>query len=335
MKILFAISLFIFVITNTTGQTVDSTINNLIHPYSYRTSELGAIPEYVKIGHGKIPMILIPGLGFDFSVFSDFMNANENNYTMYAITIPGFGKTAAPPMPPEGTSYGQYSWTKGVLEGINKLISKEKIHKPIIVGHFTYGTQIALRMGIDYPEIIGGIIILGGPAKMIATMGGEIKEFPLDKMIYLTDNYSGPVWFKSMNESDWDDGNYLPEIYSLDSVKGKTLWNQVSEVPLPVMIRYLCEFIAMDIKLELGKIKCPVLILRATFNEKIIKDPINLYLSPQFIESWNSASETNSLIQVKDVPTSATFVWKDNPQATHRMLKEFIDSESFSNALTK
>ncbi len=79
----------------------DSVINNLVHTPGYRTSELGAIPTFVKLGRGKQTLILLPGLGFDASVFKDFMETNKKEYTMYAITIPGFGNTPRLPRCPQ------------------------------------------------------------------------------------------------------------------------------------------------------------------------------------------------------------------------------------------
>ena len=69
---------------------VDSTQNNFALPEGYKTIELGAIPEYKKIGKGKVAMILIAGYGFDASIFDDFMKSKKSQYTMYAITLPGF-----------------------------------------------------------------------------------------------------------------------------------------------------------------------------------------------------------------------------------------------------
>lgn len=307
------------------AQNNERGINNLIHDSSYITSRLGDVPNYKKIGNGKINMILIPGLGFDGSVFDDFLEHNKTFYTMYSITIPGFGNTKAAPMPGVGTSYGEHTWINGVVSGILKLIEQEKIYKPIIVAHFTVATQVALKIGIDFPELLSGMIIMGGPAKMIFTHNNEVKDLPLDQMIYVVDNYTAPVWFKSMQKEDWDEGNYLPEVYSVDSLLGKSLWKEVATVPVPIMVRYLCEYIAMDLKAELGKIKCPTLVLRPTFNQKVLSNPINNYVSPQFIETWNNSKKINNLVQVEDISASACFVWKDNPKLVYDLIRSFSE----------
>lgn len=302
----------------------DLSIDNLVHAQGYTTSEFGTIPHFVKKGMGKKVLILIPGWGFDGSVFNDFVDANKNNYTMYVVTIPGYGKTFAPPMPPAGTSYAELTWSKSFLSGLAKLIEKEKLHKPIIGGHFNQGSQLTLRFAIDYPDKIGGAIILGGPPKLVSVRNGVMREFPLDSMKLLTDNFLAQKWFKPIKKSAFDAGNYLPEVYSLDSVKGKKLWEESAAVPLPVMIRYLCELWTMDLLLETVKIPCPVLVLRPTFTKPMLETPVNNYLQPQFIDLWDRTHSKNGAIVVKDVPAAATFVWKDNPAFVYKEIKNFM-----------
>lgn len=212
------------------------------------------------------------------------------------------------------------------MDGIIKLIVKENMEKPIIVGHFVQGAQLAMRLAIDYPEKIGGAIILGGPAKYISVMGGLTRDFPLDTLKMFTDNFTAPRWFKHMKKSFFDKNNFLPEVYSLDSSKGKILWQQSTDVPMSVKVRYVCEYFASDIKVEVFKIKCPVLVLRSTFSAQILQNPINNYIQPQFMDSWNDATSKNKLIAIKDIQNASTFVWKDQPEQTYETIHIFIGS---------
>lgn len=324
---LFSLFLFTQISFTQTQSHQDLIVNNLVHTPGYKTGEYSAIPQYIKTGIGKQTLILIPGCGFDASVFSDFMEANKNNFTMYAITIPGYGNTQAPPMPDSSVSYGEQTWNKGVQEGLLKLMENQKIQNVNVVGHSTQGTQLALRMAIEYPDKVSRVIILGGHANFIAVIKGVPTKFSLKSSIEFVDKYTAPNWFKSISKINFDDGNYLPEIYSLDSLTGAKLFKQSADVPLPVMIRYLCEFFASDIKTELDKIKCPVLILRAGFNKVVLKKNINNYVKPQFIDSWNDVSTINPLIKVKDIKDAATFVWKDNPKATYQAINTFLKQQ--------
>lgn len=306
-------------------------INNLILPSDYKCSETGTIPPYIKVGKGKQILIIIPGLGFDASIFEDFIKNNQQYYTIYCITLPGYGNTQAPALPPAGTSFGEQIWNKSALDGIAKLVTSEKISKAIIVGHFVQGTQLALRMAIDYPDLVKGVIILGGPAKFILINNGKPIEYPLPGMINYIDKVTAPNWFGTISKADYDNGNYLPEVYSLDSNIATLLWKQSAAVPLPVSIHALCEFLASDITLEVDKIKCPVLVLRPTFNKQILEKPINNYLVPQFINTWDKVKTKNGLFQLIDIPNAATCVWKDNPAFVNEQIKIFSKSILKSN----
>ncbi|MBI5856581.1 MAG: alpha/beta hydrolase [Sphingobacteriales bacterium] len=314
-------SLLVTAQTQNSGQ--DSLINNLVLPKGYVTSEYGSVPEYIKAGKGKQTMILIPGYGFDASVFKDFMEANKRSYTMYTITIPGFGNTTAPPMPDTSISYGLQSWNRGTIEGIVKLIQKYNLQKPIVVGHFVQGSQLAIRMAIDYPDLVGAVIILGGPARFVGFNQGKVIEPPLKDLINYTDKFTGPKWFKHMKKAFFDSANFAPEVYSLDVKRGTALRQQVAEVPMPVIVRYSCEYFASDVKSEFDKIKCPVLVLRATFNRTFLDNPVNGFIKPQFIDTWNDASTRNPLITVKDIEDAACFLWKDKPEEVYREIKNF------------
>ena len=98
-----------FVLVASLGTTVsaqqrrfdqDSTLDNLVHAEGYETCELDTLGRITQVGTGSRDMILIAGAGFGGDIYDAFMNSRKDRYAMYAITLPGFGGTAAPPMPP-------------------------------------------------------------------------------------------------------------------------------------------------------------------------------------------------------------------------------------------
>jgi len=299
--------------------------NNLVHTTGYKTSDYGAIVSYLKDGTGKSDLVLIPGLGFDASVFKDFVARNKKSFTMYSVTLPGYGNTAAPPMPDSvHASYGLQYWTNGAIEGIRKLIAKEHLRKPILVGHFAQGAQIALRMAIEMPDVIGGVIAVGAPAKFVAIVNGVVTEYPMQITVPYIDRYTGPQWFKPMSKDAFDKGNYSPEVYSLNRQTGEALWKMSAGVPLPVYVRYLCEFFASDITLDADKLRCPVLVLRTLFSPEVLGKDINNYIKPQFIDAWDRMAKANPGIIIKDILNSASFAWKDQPVEFDKAVTAFV-----------
>jgi pimeloyl-ACP methyl ester carboxylesterase len=122
----------------------DPALNNLVDPPGYATAESGTLGGVVRAGEGPRPMILLPGLGFGGSVFDDLTKALATDFRTYAVTLAGFGGTAAPPAPPETTSFGEQTWTAGALAAIERLIAEENLDEIALVGHWLGGTQIAL-----------------------------------------------------------------------------------------------------------------------------------------------------------------------------------------------
>lgn len=314
------------IIAQTTNKLPDP-VDNTIHAANYRPSETNAVPAYTKYGRGKKSLVLIPGLGFDASVFSDFIDATKKDFTIYALTLPGFGNTQAPMMPASKTSYGENSWNRSAEEGIVKLIEIEKIVRPILVGHFVSGTQVATTLAARYPERIGGLILIGGPVKFISVESGQVKDYDVTDLIRFTDSYTAPVMFKKMPREAWDAGNYLPEVYALDSAAGNRLWAMSASVPMPVMVRYLCEYIASDISTLFARIECPILILRPQFTLRVLTSPPNNYLRSQFIDKWSEVMlKGNKLMKIVDIQNAGVFAWKDSPDKVYLEIKRFSKS---------
>ncbi|HVT37999.1 MAG TPA: alpha/beta hydrolase, partial [Gemmatimonadaceae bacterium] len=218
----------------------DSTLNNLVHAPSYRTSTLGTIPEVVKRGNGPVDVLLIPGWGFGARDFEQFMRTNTSRYRMVAVTLPGFAGSAAPPMPPAGTSYGDATWTRAAEEAIVRVIEREGLRKAVVIGHFIVGTQVAFRLALDHPELVGGLVIVGGEADHhTPTRGDSTGTTPVARRerVASVDRFWGPQWFKTVTKAAFDTKNYRPLQYSRDSVRAMELWKKSSDAPLPVMIR--------------------------------------------------------------------------------------------------
>ncbi len=318
-------SVVVYAQVNYSIKDKDTVVNNLKHTSGYITSAFNDIPQYRKWGTGKRTLILIPGMGFDASVFNDFIEAHKNEYVLYAITIPGYGNTSAPPMPDSTVSYGEQTWSKSAAKGILKLIQQEQIVHPIIVGHFVLGAQLALRIAIEHPDHVGGVIILGGSAKMLGMVDNKIVNPSLKEMINGVDNFYAPKWFKAMKKEFYDKGNFTNDVYSLQEDTGNVLWKHVATVPMPVAVRYSCEYFASDITADADKIQCRVLVLRPSFTETFWDNPMKKnWIWPQFIESWNIVAKTNPKITIEDISRSGAFVWKDNPDETYKKIKEFL-----------
>lgn len=303
----------------------DPSLNNLVHPPDYRTSKPGELGKVKKVGSGPKAMILIVGDGFPGEIFDEFMDVNKARYTMYAITLPGYGGTPAPPMPAEGTSYGEQTWAKAAEEAIAKLIVEKKIRKPVVVGHFLQGTQIALRLAVDHPDKISSVIVISGEAVRGIPPRNDPSKLvfpPLDQRISFIDKIMAPQWFKTVTKKTWDSFMFLPEDYTKDPVRGKELWKQSAEVPLQVMVRGLCEYVASDISLEYSKIQLPALILMPDFPAEVVADQKRY--ARYLYAGWESAKGANKLFEFETIEDSRIFIMIDQPAKLNQAIEKFV-----------
>jgi pimeloyl-ACP methyl ester carboxylesterase len=298
--------------------THDSTLNNLQHAPGYRTSPPGTIPEIVRRGHGPVDVLLIPGWGFGARVFDKFMRANEARYRMVAVTLPGFAGTPAPRMPPDSTSYGDATWTRAAEDGILRVIDREGLRQPIVVGHFVLGTQLALRLALDHRTKIGGLVIVGGePMRYVPSRRDSTGKTPMARAerVAAMDGFMAPRFFKTVRKQTFDLNNYAAMQYARDPARAAELFSESSAVPLPVMIRYLVEYMAMDLNDEFPRLSVPTHVLMPSFDSTILADPKQAYAKTFFRDAWDSVRVRNPRITLQVVSDSRIFITEDQPQA--------------------
>lgn len=322
----------------------DSTLNNLVHPEGYITCKIGKLGAVKKYGNGKQSMILVPGLGFGSDVYKDIITHYRKDFTVYAITPAGFGGTPAPPMPDSSVTYSQLTWTNGIVTGILNLIEKEKLNKPIIVGHFVTGTQVALNFALEHSDKIGRVVIISGsPYRYYAGIkDGQYNDWE-HELIYtpkqrskVVEAYWAPKWFKTVTKKTWDDNMWTPDDYCKDSTIGIQLFRTSANVPVQVMIRYLIEWMAYDSSPRYKELKTPILILTPDFKELLTpSDTGNIqscknaeakqYLKYFHQVAWQPAKNSgNPMFQFQTVSDTRIYMWLDNPKMFYKAINKFL-----------
>jgi pimeloyl-ACP methyl ester carboxylesterase len=302
----------------------DPALNNLVDPPGYETADLGTLGGVLREGTGDRAMILVPGLGFSGGVFAEFMKAHAGDFRMVAVTLPGFGETAAPPSPSETTSFGEQTWTTAALRAIERLMDGENMEDAVVVGHWIGGTQIALRLAMARPDRVAAVVLLAGSARMTTTDPERAAWISTpERRLVSVDKYMAPLWFKTVTRETWDDNNFLPGDYAVDPVRGLRLWREAATPKLHVWVRYLCEFNAQDICTELTGLRVPTLLLEPGL-DGIQHDPDNNYMAAFCHESWDACADGNAMITRRTVPDSRACLWFDQPEQVSRALQEFL-----------
>lgn len=304
------------------GSYSQNQINNLVHISGYVTAPWGELGEVKVFGSGARKAILLPGWGFDWSIFKDFIDTHKQEFTMYAVTLPGFGNTHAPPMPEQPESYKDLYWTNGIIRGLINLIDREKMNDPVLISYFTYSNLIAMRLALDYPDKIGNVIIISGMAKFTANYP-SYEPRNLNERINFVENILSKQWFKTVSKQTWDNGNFARGTFSKDSVKTLRHWNMMSSVPIPVMVRYLCEYYCTDTSLEYANLKVPTLVVVPSFTGKVFSG--NPYLASFFHYSWIGALSGSPQIQMVTFSDTQAFIIDDQPAKLYALIQEFLD----------
>src|SRR5262245_56654428 len=194
------------------SQPTDPSIDNFKHPPNTLTAPLGELGRVDKMGKGPVPMILIPGAAFGGSVWKDFMDRNRDSYTMYAITPPGYEGTK-PPVWTESSDFSDRTWTKALYDAVVKLIKDEGLDRPVIVGHHMLGDHYALRIALDHPEKVRGVVIISGrpsmamPQRGASKPGEPVKTATPEQRIQVVKTFSIP-FYKTVTEPMWKAGSF-------------------------------------------------------------------------------------------------------------------------------
>lgn len=303
----------------------DSTLDNLRHAPGYQTAAWNTLGAVSKAGRGSRAMILIPGLGFGADVFDTFVARQADDFTTYAVTLPGFAGTPALPMPsPDSASYAHTSWTRSAVRAILAVMDREGIQQATIVAHWILSSQIALRIALDHPERVDGVVLLAGVAKAYYDNDTTMLHWPAARRAAYADAL-GARWFRTVTRRTWDDNNFMTFDYARHPLRALFLWREAASPPLSVWVRYLLEFYAIDLTPDLARLRAPVLVVRPGFDDADFPiEPGLNYMRSLTHDSWRGVDTTTAPIAFATVPGARLFVMYDNPEDVAREIAPFL-----------
>ena len=105
---------------------------------------------FQKVGKGK-NLILIHGWGTDVSSFWQLIDFLKDNFTLWLVDLPGFGRSDLPTK-----EFSILDFARIIAE----FIKENNIKRPAIFGH-SYGGKIAIKLAKVYPNLIDKLILEG------------------------------------------------------------------------------------------------------------------------------------------------------------------------------
>ena len=301
----------------------DPTLDNLHHPPGVTTTTLGTLGHVRKVGEGRRTMLLIPGLGFGDDIWTEFMERYRTDYTMFAITLPGFGDTPPLPMPPEGSRFAETPWTRSSISAIEKLLDQEHIERVTLVAHWALSTQIALQLALDHPDRVEAVIVIGGPMKAYYENSPMLKQTAEQRSQFIEG--MAQHWFKTVARRTWDDNNFMSYDYAINPRRGLFLWREAQAPPLTVWIRYLLEFYSVDLTSRLKSLRVPTLVVLPGFDDPAVYvEQGHNYMRNLCVDSWRGTAEASNQLEFVTIPHSRLFVMYDQPDELKRVIDRFM-----------
>ncbi|NNE68389.1 MAG: alpha/beta hydrolase [Pyrinomonadaceae bacterium] len=307
-------------------KTQDESINNLRHPSWYIPKRLGELGGVLKIGNGRKVLVLLPGMGFNHSIFTRFMMRNHDKYTMYAFTPAGYGMSVAPPIP-KIRDYGKRKWSKAFERSVVEYLKKRNVKKIHLLGFFSQGVQHAIHIADSNSGFVEKLILVGGELKreLRSPVTPEVRVKVVNEQISTS-------WFKTVTPKTWYEGMFKPGLYSADSIRSQRVWEVANQPSIPTLVQYLCEFLADDPSEKLKNLGVPVLVVIPKFDEAYLNDksPTN-YTSANYTRfngSWKRFSKGLKDISLKEVRNSRVLIFEDQPAEFDRILAEFMQIRS-------
>ncbi len=276
-----------------------------------------AILPHVEVrGTGPIPLILIPAFVCDWTIYDTFMTRNADAYTMYAVTLAGFGKSDPPPAPADDVPYSIAPWLDNAVQGIVRLIDDRKLDKPVVLGVST-GGHIALRVGLAAPDRVRAVVTFNGLPAIPLHDTLLLPQATRDRIVR---EEFGAFW-KSCPEADW---THLQEdwIHSSfpDPERAKAVLAAAAGLPKSTSGRYMLEYFASDLSPQLSSLNLPVLAVSS------LPRPTNSQFQT-LKDAWKAAFAKLPQAKIAYFEDSGEFLTEDSPAQVDAAIKQFLDGK--------
>ncbi len=267
-------------------------------------------------GTGPMPMILVPGLGCDWTVWDAFMTRNAERYTMYAVTLPGFGKSDPPRLGREDMAQPTAGvWLENAQQAILELYRARQLRKPVLVGH-SMGAHLVARLAIDHGKLWRAAIAVDGfpafPLQAGFNPEGEQRKVAVEQMV---------AGFSALSDQQWNDliaGQMSSWVK--DPERAKHHHAAVMSQPRATVMRYLGELLGSDIRADLDQLGCPLLTIVAVTDQPPPGQPIEVY-EREITETLAKGGDRSSVVIFGD---TRHFVMDDAPAELDAAIDAFL-----------
>ncbi|HCB22760.1 hypothetical protein A3B42_01095 [Candidatus Daviesbacteria bacterium RIFCSPLOWO2_01_FULL_38_10] len=162
---------------------------------------------FQKVGKGQ-DLILLHGWGHNLSTWWPVVDLLKNDFTLWLIDLPGFGRSDIP----------QGVWTADdYAKRLAIFIKEQHIKKPVLLGH-SFGGFIAIKLTGKYPHLIYKLILEASSGIRPKPTIFNRLSFLISKIINFFPNFLNAKnrlknWFYKMIGSDYFTAGPLKKTY--------------------------------------------------------------------------------------------------------------------------
>ncbi|ABG05333.1 alpha/beta hydrolase fold [Rubrobacter xylanophilus DSM 9941] len=129
-------------------------------PEPQRTEVGGRSIQYLAMGEGEPPLVLVHGFGGDINIFVFNQQALASDRAVYALDLPGHGGSS------KDVGRGDLGFFVAVVEGFMDTLGIERAH---LAGH-SMGGAVAASFALAHPERVASLVLVAS-----AGLGEEIN----------------------------------------------------------------------------------------------------------------------------------------------------------------
>lgn len=132
--------------------------------------------NYIVEGQGS-PIVILHGWGANIDTVVPIVNILSENYRVYALDLPGFGKSEEPK---------EVMGSFGYVKIVKKFLEEMGITKASFVGH-SFGGKLSIILSVEHPELVDKLVLIDS-AGLIAIRGfkyyAKVYSFKTLRWIY-------------------------------------------------------------------------------------------------------------------------------------------------------
>ncbi len=211
----------------------------------YVTAQSQQPYQVAVTGKGKQSILFLPGYSCSADVWTETIAKLSPQFTCHAFTFAGFAG-AAPMDNPSMNAWAQ---------AVTQYIAKNKLEKPILVGH-SLGGVLAMLIAAENPDKIGKLVVVDALPCLAAVYNPEFKSQPL------VDCSAAVSQFEKMDEAAFKAQQYQSVrmlVADTSKVEKVTLWGLKSD--RMTLGKMYCDFANTDLREKIASIQCPALVL--------------------------------------------------------------------------